>query len=105
METLADCTCLILRQAARAVTEMYDQALKPCGLGVTQFALLGAVARRGPAGVTELAKALAIDRTTLSRNLRPLVDRGLLQAVGSADRRQRRIALTSRGRDRLARAG
>ena len=58
----------------------------------------------GPIGITQLARTLVTDRTTLTRNLNPLLDQELLQVVDSADRRQRPIALTSRGRDRLAQA-
>lgn len=104
VQTSTNCTCLNLRKAARAVTQMYDEALKPSGLRATQFSLLSAVENKGPIGITELARTLVTDRTTLTRNLKPLLDRALLQVVDSVDRRQRPIALTSRGRDRLAQA-
>lgn len=100
----ANCTCFNLRKAARAVTQVYDEALKPSGLRATQFSLLRVVENIGPSGIAELARALVTDRTTLTRNLKPLLDQKLLQVVDSADRRQRPIALTSRGRDRLAQA-
>ena len=102
--TPATCTCFNLRKAARAVTQMYDEALQPSGLRATQFSLLSVVENTGPTGMTELARTLVIDRTTLTRNLKPLFDQELLQVVDGADRRQRPIALTSRGRDRLAQA-
>ena len=103
-ETPINCTCFNLRKAARAVTRMYDEALKPSGLRATQFTLLCMIETRGPTGMTELAKALVMDRTTLTRNLKPLMDRGLLEVIDGDDRRQHPIALTSRGREVLARA-
>jgi DNA-binding MarR family transcriptional regulator len=104
VETPANCTCFNLRKAARAVTQMYDEALKPSGLRATQFSLLCVVRNNEPIGISELAKALVTDRTTLTRNLKPLLGQGLLEVIEGADRRQRPIALTARGRDTLARA-
>lgn len=106
----ANCTCLNLRKAARAVTQMYDEALRPTGLRATQLSVLVVVAERGPAGMKELAGMLVMDRTTLTRNLKPLIEQGLLEAAEpaepgkSADRRRRPIAITARGRDKLAEA-
>ena len=100
----ANCTCFGLRKAARAVTQMYDQALKPSGLRGTQFSLLVAARRAGPRGIGELAELLVMDRTTLTRNLKPLLDQGLLERIEGADRRRRAVAITARGRAALARA-
>ena len=83
---------------------MYDDALKPSGLRTTQFTLLSVVESKGPTGITELARTLVTDRTTLTRNLKPLLSQRLLEIGESTDRRQRPIALTSRGRDRLTQA-
>ena len=104
VEMPANCTCFNLRKAARAVTRVYDEALKPSGLRATQFSLLGVVANRGPAGMTELARALVMERTTLTRNLKPLMDQGFLQVVDGADRRRRPIGLTPKGRKAFDRA-
>ena len=104
VEMPANCTCFNLRKAARAVTRVYDEALKPSGLRATQFSLLGVVSNRGPVGMTELARALVMERTTLTRNLKPLMDQGFLQVVDGADRRQRPIAVTLRGRKAFDRA-
>ena len=98
----ANCTCLNLRKAARAVTQAYDQALKSSGLRATQFSLLSALENRGSLGMTALAKTLVTDRTTLTRNLKPLIAGGLLEVVAGADRRERPIALTAKGRRALA---
>ncbi len=99
-----NCTCFGLRKAARAVTQMYDRALKPTGLRTTQFSLLAVAERAGPRGMAELAEQLVMDRTTLTRNLKPLLDRGLLESVAGADRRRRPIAITTEGRAALTEA-
>ncbi len=100
--TPVNCTCLSLRKAARAVTQMYDEALRPSRLRATQLSLLFSVEHAGPRGITELAKMLVMDRTTLTRNLKPLLDQKLLEVIHGPDRRQRPIAITPKGRDALA---
>ncbi len=99
-----NCTCFNLRKAARAVTQMYDQALKPTGLRATQLSLLVSVEHSGPRGMSELAEQLVMDRTTLTRNLKPLLNQGLLESVAGADRRRRPVAITTKGRAALATA-
>ncbi len=99
-----NCTCFGLRKAARAVTQMYDRALKPSGLRATQLSLLFAAERAGPRGIGELAELLVMDRTTLTRNLKPLLDRGLLENIEGADRRRRLIGITPAGREAMAQA-
>jgi len=99
-----NCSCFALRKAARAVTQMYDQALRPSGLRATQLPLLIAAERAGTLGIGELAEQLVMDRTTLTRNLKPLLDRGLLESVAGTDRRRRPIAITAKGRAALAQA-
>ncbi|HEY1098049.1 MAG TPA: MarR family winged helix-turn-helix transcriptional regulator [Myxococcota bacterium] len=97
-----DCNCLAVRQAARQITKLYDDALAPYGLRATQFGVLSRLARTGPLPVLALAEALAIDRTTLSHNLQPLERDGLVvSATDDADRRVRRIALTAAGKKKL----
>ena len=98
------CACHALRKAARAVTNFYDGALRPAGLRATQFTILVTAARTGGATMTELAEALVVDRTTLTRNLKPLTDRGLIESVAGEDRRERHIAITPRGREAMERA-
>ena len=105
LDETADCACLTLRGAARAVTQMYDKVLRPSGLKATQFSVLAAVATEGPASMTVIAGALVMDRTTLTRNLKPLMGRGLVKPDKSADdRRQRRIVITREGKAVLAKA-
>ena len=79
------------------MTQLYDDAMAPSGLRVTQFSLLRTLARLGPMRITALAGAALIDRTALSRNLDPLVARGLLQIVPGHDARTREVALTRAG--------
>src|SRR5664279_3449167 len=91
------CACGRLRRASRALTQLYDDAMIPSGLRVTQFSLLRTLARRGPSRITDLAAATLIDRTALSRNLDPLVERGLVEIVRGEDARTREVALTRAG--------
>lgn len=92
------CTCAALRRAARAATAAYDDALRPTGLRVTQFAVLRLLDRHGPMSVTRLAAEAALERTTMARNLDPLERRGLVRiAPGEADGRERVAHLTQAG--------
>ncbi len=104
MDKAMNCACFNLRKAARAVTQLYDEVLAPTGLRGTQFPILAVLAAAGAATMTELADALVMDRTTLTRNLKPLLDRGLVERGEGEDRRQRPIAITPAGRDALGRA-
>ena len=98
------CACGRLRRAARALTQLYDDAMAPSGLRVTQFSLLRTLAKEGPTRVSQLAAKLLLDRTALSRNLDPLVARGLVHVQSGRDARTRDIALTSAGRTALRHA-
>jgi len=95
------CTCERLRRLTRRVTAMYDRELAPTELRVTQFSLLSTLRRSGTAGIgiTELAARMEMDRTTLTRNLRPLLDQGLAALVADpADARVRLAAITPKGK-------
>lgn len=92
------CTCARLRRTARRLTQAYDQALRPCGLRVTQYMVISNVVRDDGLSVTDLANRLAMDRTTLTRNLRPLEKAGLLRIEAGPDRRSRAVSATDRGR-------
>ncbi len=94
---VAACTCANLRRATRVVTQVYDAALKPVGLRATQFNLLAALAKRGGVAMTPLAEGLVMDRTTLTRNLKPLIARGLVRVEQEQDQRVRKIHLTDDG--------
>jgi DNA-binding MarR family transcriptional regulator len=95
------CYCSSLRQASRYVTSFYDQVLSGSGLRVTQFAILSRLRPRA-ATVTQLAHSMVMDRTTLARNLQPLVREQLVQVRPSEqDRRERVIELTDAGRAKV----
>jgi len=91
------CACGRLRRAARALTQLYDDALAPADLRVTQFSLLRTLARSGSMRISEFAAAQLLDRTALSRNLDPLVERGLVKVAAGKDARTREIILTRAG--------
>jgi DNA-binding MarR family transcriptional regulator len=101
---LSPCVCNTLRMATRAVTQLYDDALRPSGLRVTQFSMLAAIARLGEANLRQLEEALAIDQTTLTRSLGLLERDGLTERVDNPDRRVKAMRLTAKGRARLAAA-
>ena len=96
-EVLAKCACFNVRRAARIVTQHYDDALEPCNLRITQFSLLVALVRIGPATLTSLADALGMDRTTLTRNLRPLENQRFIEIDAGTDRRTHLVRLTEEG--------
>ncbi len=99
------CTCLRLRKAARRVSQIYDRALEPFGLTVTQYGLIGHIAALDGIGIAALAAKMVMDPTTLTRNLKPLLRQGLLVLVPDArDRRARRLHLTEAGRQALVKA-
>lgn len=99
------CLCLHLQRAARVVARRYDEALRPVGLTNGQFSLLISLNRAEPATMGTVATLLAMDRTTLTANLKPLERRRLLRVtVDPDDRRGRRLELTAGGRDLLLRA-
>ena len=93
----AACACGRLRRATRALTQLYDDLMAPSGLRLTQFSLLRTLAREGTSRMSDLAGMLLLDRTALSRNLDPLVERGLVAIVPGRDARTREVSLTRAG--------
>jgi DNA-binding MarR family transcriptional regulator len=99
------CNCGALRQAARHVTKLYDDALAPIGLGVNQYSILSRLNRVGPSTIQDLARLLVMDRSTLGHLLRPLEKRGFIKLeVSEQDRRSRMVALTQMGKVTVAKA-
>ncbi len=99
------CLCLHLQRAARVVARRFDEALRPFELTNHQFSLLMALNRPGPASIGSVSALLAIDRTTLTANLKPLERRGLVKVtVDERDKRGRHLILTAAGRTQLAAA-
>jgi DNA-binding MarR family transcriptional regulator len=91
------CACFAVRRAARAITQHYDRRLRPAGLRATQFTLLVVLARGERLPLHRVAERLGMERTTLTRNLRPLLARGYVRVEPGEDGRQRLIAITPRG--------
>jgi len=87
--------------ATRAVTQLYDDVLRPSGLRVTQFSILAAIARMGEANLTQLADRLAIDQTTLTRSINLLEREGVTERVPHPDGRIKAMRLTAKGRRAL----
>jgi DNA-binding MarR family transcriptional regulator len=97
-----ECNCLALRQAARHVTQFYDQCLAPAGLRTTQLSILAKLKRLGPLTINALARELVMDRTTLGRTMLPLERDGLIRIEdGALDRRSKELQLTKSGAERL----
>jgi DNA-binding MarR family transcriptional regulator len=102
-EAASQCVCFNLRKAARAVTQVYDATLAPSGVRVTQFTVLVALSLSEQLSLSQIAERLVMDRTTLTRNLRPLERDGLVRIERGPDRRERYMRLTAAGRKRLDR--
>jgi DNA-binding MarR family transcriptional regulator len=97
------CSCSALRQAARRVTKLYDDALAPTGLGVNQFSILARLSLVGPITIQDLARLLVMDRSTLGHLLRPLEKRGFVKLeISARDRRSRWMTLTQAGKAAVA---
>ena len=97
------CNCTSLRKASRRISQLYDTALAPSGLKITQRAILVQIGRSEPTTVGKLAEALVMDSGALAHTLKPLERDGLLAvAVDPEDRRNRLITLTQHGRAKLA---
>jgi len=103
-ELARNCACFNLRKAARVATQLYDAALEPSGLRATQISVLVAIALHGRVPLGRLAETLVMDRTTLTRNLRPLEKQGWVVDERGPDRRERYLELTRAGRAVLERA-
>ena len=100
----AECTCFRVRGAARRMTQIYSRHLAPTGLKISQFSLLGFVAARGPITIGQLSELLATDRTTLTRNLRPLLATGVIERAEASDKRRHELVATPVGRALFKRA-
>lgn len=105
IEVRDSCLCLHVQRAARALARRFDEAFRPLGLTNGQFSLLMSLNRPEPARMRDVASLLAMDRTTLTANLKPLERRDLVEiAADPADRRSRLLVLTDAGRELLSAA-
>jgi DNA-binding MarR family transcriptional regulator len=103
-EIARSCIANRMRRADRAVMHYYDTGLRPFGLKMTQFTLLVALRLKEPVTIQDLAKALVMDRTTLTRNLAALTRQDLVRITPGEDRRTRVVELTAAGHASLAHA-
>lgn len=100
----ADCACFNIRKASRVVTQVYEELMQETGFRGTQFTVLVMTAAYGPITISNLADKLVMDRTTLTRNLKPLEKQGLIAIVPGEDKRTRAVELTEAGNDMLREA-
>lgn len=101
----ASCACAALRRAARHMTQRYEAAIAPSGIKATQLPILVAIGAHGPLPLTPLAEILGLERTTLTRNLKVLEDRGFATlGPDASDARVRLAELTDEGAQALSRA-
>lgn len=98
------CTNLKLRQLVRRVSQHYDAEMAQAGLKTTQYSLLSHVLKLGPIRPGDLARAMTMDASTLTRNLRPLITAGWVELHAGADGRSRSVVITPAGRDKRAEA-
>ncbi len=98
------CMGFNIRKAARATAQYYDSYMKPSGLRVNQFSVLVVLALCGKQTISDLANQLVLDRTTLTRNLKPIEQQGLIRSEQGEDRRKKMIVLTSKGEKVLKKA-
>lgn len=97
----AQCCCFNLRKTTRAVTQFFDRHLEPAGIRATQFTLLLTLTSASGKTLTEMAEGLVMDRTTLTRNLKPLEKAGLITTVELSDRRTKGYKLTDKGMETI----
>jgi DNA-binding MarR family transcriptional regulator len=95
---LSPCVCSTLRMVSRAVTQLYDDILRPSGLRVTQFSILTTIAHEGEANLRHLERALAIDQTTLTRSVNLLERDRMVERVPNPDGRVKAMRLTGKGK-------
>ena len=103
-QAISACACFNFRKVTRLITQHFDEVLKPSGLLITQFTILIAIARLETVTVNDLAAILVMDRTTLTRNIKPLKRAGWLTIQPGQDKRTRVMTLTADGKRVLAEA-
>jgi DNA-binding MarR family transcriptional regulator len=96
------CACATARQVARVLTQLYDRSLRDTGMQAPQFALLMTLNKQGPSSQIALGRRYALDKTTVSRNLKSLNRKGWIESSGAGDGRERQFRLTADGRAHLA---
>ncbi|HEY5792949.1 MAG TPA: MarR family transcriptional regulator [Chthoniobacterales bacterium] len=102
-EPCRGCACLNLRKASRSVTQHYEAHFRGSELRATQFTLLAVLVQTGPMPMTQLARMLGMERTTLTRNLALLERKGFIKLSGDDDARVRLVEITPSGKTAAAR--
>lgn len=95
------CACFNLAKASRSVTQLFNSTLQPSGLRSTQFVLLALIRIEEPASMNRLVQRMIVDRSTLTRNLRPLEAAGFVKVTQPAGQRTKSVQLTAKGRRKL----
>src|SRR6478735_780423 len=103
-EMARTCACFNFRKASRSVTQLFDQRLSPVGLRSTQLVILITSQLVGPSSIARLARELVMDRSTLTRNLKPLLNMGLLELSAAESGKQKTVEVTEVGRAMLIKA-
>jgi DNA-binding MarR family transcriptional regulator len=103
-EMARTCACFNFRKASRSVTQLFDQILAPTGLRSTQLVILMTGELLGPSSIARLARELVMDRSTLTRNLKPLLNMGMLQLSKAETGKHKSVELTTDGRAALNKA-
>ena len=98
-----NCTCYRVRKAARALTQFYDEALAEAGASLTKMSVLTELSRTPNLSVTALGDRLGMDRTTVSRTIKPMLRDGWIESIGAVDRRARNLVITEEGLETLSR--
>ena len=95
------CVCIHLRHAARKITSYYDNALQPSGITAAQYAILINLIKKEGCGTGELAKMVNLEKSTLVRNLRPLLANGLIEDKSTSENRARKLFVTTKGKEAM----
>ena len=103
-EAVEACACFNFAKASRSVTQLFNATLQPSGLRSTQFVLLALIHAEEPASMAGLVQRMIVDRSTLTRNLKPLETAGLVRVTQPAGRRGKVVRLTAKGRRKLTSA-
>lgn len=103
-EMARSCACFNFRKASRSVTQLFDQILAPTGLRSTQLVILITGQLLGPSSIARLARELVMDRSTLTRNLKPLMNMGLLRFTQEGSGKHKSVEVTVEGQAALIRS-
>ena len=102
----SNCACFNLRKVSRVVTQIFDDVFRKEGIDLkgTQYSLLVNVFAHGPIPITRLSEVLVMDRTSLARNLKPLIEKEYLQITSDNDKRRKNVEITTKGKKILAKS-